>query len=416
MDIKNIIKVSLVVPVMVVSTVKLQAQDEKNNQMGKNHVVQNSTKNAVLDFNELIEAKKKTTSNSYKPLYQKIIKEADAALLNGTYSVMQKTQMPASGDKHDYYSIGPYWWPDPAKSDGLPWIRKDGKVNPLTREGSTDFETKQKMFNSTESLALAYFFSNKKQYADKVLELIQVWFVNEDTKMNPNLNFAQGVPGENAGRGIGIIEFADVTKVLIAIEILELNQQMDANTSQALRKWFTDYAYWLQTSENGVFEKNTKNNHGTHYDQQLISILLFLNRTDEAKQLLELVKTERIAKQIQPNGAQPHELARTKALSYSTMNLRGFTELAVLGKKLGVDLWNYKAENGAGIINAFEFLKPYAKGEKKWDYQQIADTDKVLKSLKELFAFAGSEFNNEDYCRIGSNKNDSPNSLFYQCN
>ncbi|GIZ09475.1 alginate lyase family protein [Flavobacterium sp. UMI-01] len=371
---------------------------------------------SLVDYTAFFRVKERLQKTPYNAIYNKLIANADSICKRPPYSVMQKTQTPASGDKHDYYSIGPYWWPDPAKPDGLPWIRKDGKVNPLTREGSTDFETKQKMFNSTESLALAYFFSNKKQYATKVLELIQVWFVNEDTKMNPNLNFAQGVPGENAGRGIGIIEFADVTKVLTAIEILELNQQMDANTSQALRKWFTDYAYWLQTSENGVFEKNTKNNHGTHYDTQLIQILLFLNKTAEAKQILEAVKTERIAKQIQPNGAQPLELARTKALSYSTMNLRGFTELAVLGKKLGVDLWNYKAANGASIINAFEFLKPYAKGEKKWDYKQIADEEKAIKNLKELFATAGSEFNKEEYCQIGSDKKVSLHSLLHECN
>ncbi|WPR70147.1 alginate lyase family protein [Flavobacterium sp. NG2] len=416
MNIKFFTISSLVLFVFTLSAAQIIAQVANNKQSIKTESLQKDAQFSSVAYDELLKVKKKLTTDSYSSLYKKVIQEADTALLKGTYSVMQKTQTPASGDKHDYYSIGPYWWPDPAKPDGLPWIRKDGKVNPLTREGSTDFETKQKMFNSTESLALAYFFSNKKQYATKALELIQVWFVNEDTKMNPNLNFAQGVPGENAGRGIGIIEFADVTKVLTAIEILELNQQMDAKTSQALRKWFTDYAYWLQTSENGVFEKNTKNNHGTHYDTQLIEILLFLNKTAEAKQILEAVKTERIAKQIQSNGAQPLELARTKALSYSTMNLRGFTELAVLGKKLGVDLWNYKAANGASIINAFEFLKPYAKGEKKWDYKQIADEEKAIKNLKELFAMAGSEFNKEEYCQIGRDKKVSLHSLLHECN
>ncbi|WP_163397446.1 alginate lyase family protein [Flavobacterium fluviatile] len=416
MNIKLFTRNSLILFVFTLSATNIMAQVGNNKQSIKTESLQKEVHFSTVTYDELLKVKKKITTDSYYSLYKEILHDADTALLKGTYSVMQKTQTPASGDKHDYYSIGPYWWPDPAKPDGLPWIRKDGKVNPLTREGSTDFETKQEMFNSTESLALAYFFSNKKQYATKALELIQVWFVNEDTKMNPNLNFAQGVPGENAGRGIGIIEFADVTKVLTAIEILELNQQMDGKTSQALRKWFTDYAYWLQTSENGVFEKNTKNNHGTHYDTQLIQILLFLNKTAEAKQILEAVKTERIAKQIQLNGAQPLELARTKALSYSTMNLRGFTELAVLGKKLGVDLWNYKAANGASIINAFEFLKPYAKGLKKWDYKQIADEEKAIKNLKELFAMAGSEFNKEEYCQIGSDKKASLHSLLHECN
>lgn len=372
---------------------------------------------SILDMQQLLEVKAKLKTNPYASLNKKTLQASDSILKLKPMSVMQKTQTPASGTKHDYLSIGPYWWPDPSKADGLPWIRKDGKLNPMTREGSTDFETKEKVFRNIKSLAFASFFSDKKQYAEKALELIKVWFLNEETKMNPNLNFAQGIPGENSGRGIGIIEFADVINILESIELLERNMTLDAKTSQGIRQWFTDYTLWLQTSENGVFEKNTKNNHGTHYDVQLVSLLVFLDRIDEAKQILEAVKTERIAKQIEPNGAQPLELARTKAMSYSTMNLKGMTELAVLGKMLGVDLWNYKAENGASIVAAYAFLKPYAKGEKKWDYQQIADLTKATSKLKELFAFAGAHFEIEEYCQIGekSINKKSIDALFYSC-
>ena len=238
---------------------------------------------------------------------------------------------------------------------------------------------------------------------------------NEDTKMNPNLDFAQDIPGLNTRRGIGIIEFAGITKIITAIEILELNGDMDAETSQGLRRWFSEYLNWIQTNENGLFEKNTKNNHATWYYVQMVSILVFLNREEEAKQLLEKVKTERIATQIEPNGKQLHALTRTKALSYSSMNLKGFTELAVLGKKLKVDLWHYKSKKGASIINAYEFLKPYALGKKDWNFKQITDTNKAMKNLKELFAFAGSQFDVLEYCEIDA-QGKSPTSLLYHCN
>ena len=372
-------------------------------------------KKTVLDYSKLLEVKSKIKTTSCNLWLKKTLQSADEALKQNNYSVVQKTQTPTSGTKHDYLSIGPYWWPDQTKADGLPWIRKDGKINPLTRNNNTDFEAKERMFNNTHQLALAYFFSDKKQYADKALELLKVWFLNQDTKMNPNLNFAQGIPGQNSGRGIGIIEFADVTKILESIEILESNAAMDFKTSQGLRNWFTDYLLWLQTSDNGIFEKNTKNNHGTHYDCQLVSILIFLDRIEEAKQVLETVKTERIAKQIEPNGAQPLELARTKALSYSTMNLKGFVELAIYGKKLGVDLINFKANNGASILTAFEFLKPYAKEDKEWDFKQISDSKKATEKLKELFALAGNTFGIEEYCQIGEKDKNSIDNCFLGC-
>lgn len=370
---------------------------------------------SVLDYNKLIQVKENISSSQFSSSYKKLVEAAEHALKEKSFSVMEKTQTPPSGDKHDYISLGPYWWPDPNQSDGLPWIRKDGEINPLTRENSTDYEIKNKMFHNTNTLAMAYFFSDKKEYAYKALELLKVWFLNKKTKMNPNLNFAQGIPGKNTGRGIGIIEFAGITKIISAIEILELNKIMDATNSRNLRLWFSDYLHWLQTSENGIFEKNTKNNHATHYDVQIVSILLFLNKKEPAKQVLEAVKTERIAKQIEPSGEQPHELARTKSLSYSTMNLRGFTDLAFLGKKVGVDLWNYQAENGASIIKAYEFLKPYAEEKKEWNYQQISSSKKAKRSLKKLFAQAGSQFNMEAYCQIVSTNNKKISSLLYPC-
>ncbi|WP_200791335.1 alginate lyase family protein, partial [Klebsiella variicola] len=57
-------------------------------------------------------------------------KKADLALKHPLFSVMDKTLVAASGDKHDYYSFPPYWWPNPDTKDGLPYIRKDGQTNP----------------------------------------------------------------------------------------------------------------------------------------------------------------------------------------------------------------------------------------------------------------------------------------------
>ncbi|NER17811.1 alginate lyase family protein [Spongiivirga citrea] len=370
-----------------------------------------------IDFQRLEEIKQNMQEGEvpYKKILKKLLKKADKKLQEGVFSVVYKKQKPVSGDKHDYLSLGPYWWPDPDKADGLPWIRRDGEINPLTRDSSTDLETKNKMFSNTSTLAFAYYFSGKNKYAKKTIELLETWFINTNTKMNPNLNYAQGIPGRNNGRGIGIIEFAGISNVITAIELLELENKLDQETSSKLRKWFEAYLKWLQTSKNGIFEKNTKNNHATYYDAQVISIMLFLDKEKEAKEVLEAAKTTRIAKQIEADGKQPHELERTKSLSYSTMNLSGFTTLAYFGKKLGVDLWSYTAENGGGIQMAYQFLKPYASGEKNWNYQQIHSEQKARKRLKLLFNRAGSIFNDNELCSVSDIKPKSIQELLYTC-
>lgn len=341
---------------------------------------------------EEVKSKLVKTDPLYVSAYEKLLARTNVAMAEGSFTVMAKTQVPPSGNKHDYLSLAPYFWRDSSKVNGLPWIRKDGQVNPETRGDNVDYDVKNHFFRNVRILALAHFFSGEKKFALKAEELLEVWFLNPSTKMNPNLNYAQGIPGLNDGRCFGIIEFSGISGVISAIELLEMKNALKAKTSKELRNWLSEYLRWLQISEFGIEEKTRSNNHATYYDGQVVCILLFLDRKEEAVEVLESVKMNRIAAQIKPDGSQPHELARTNGLSYSTMNLRGFTQLAYYGKRNGVDLWNFKSENGASIQKAYAFLAPYASGEKKWNYQQIKNPDDAIENLKKLFRNAAKIF------------------------
>jgi hypothetical protein len=343
-----------------------------------------------VDFAKIEKVKKqiKKGDEKYIPAYRNLTGKAETAINEGPFSVMNKKRTPPSGDKHDYLSMGPYWWPDTTKADGLPYIHRDGEVNPETRGEYVDTDSKNKLFSNVEILGWAYFFSGEKKYAEKAVQLLETWFVNPDTKMNPNLNFAQGIPGICDGRGIGIIDWSGINKLVSPIQILDAGGFITKNTKTELKIWFEEYLKWLLTSEYGQYEDDYFNNHGTWYDVQVVGIEMLLGKTDLAKERLEQVKTKRITLQIKPDGSQPHELARTKSLGYSTMNLRGFIHLANLGKKMGVDLWNFETSNGRSINKALEFLLPFANGEKKWEYQQLGELDEAVENLKINFVMA----------------------------
>ncbi len=361
-----------------------------------------------LDFNKISKVKSgiKEKNSTYKKAYDNLIKLADKALKTELTSVVQKTQTPPSGDKHDYLSLAPYFWPDSTKADGLPWMRKDGQVNPLTRGKNVDEPSKDVMITSAKNLAYAFYFSDNKKYAARAVEVLQTWFVNADTKMNPNLNFGQGIPGVNTGRGFGIIEFTGILDIITAIEMLRLGNALYEKTDKALTKWLSDYVNWMQTSKIGLAEKATTNNHGTWYDTQVTAILLFLKRDAEAKVVLEAFK-KRIDHQIEADGKQPEELARTKSLSYSTMNLTAFSNIAYLGKAVNVDLWNYTSPKGGSIKKAYDFLQSYAMGAKAWEYPQLGGhLAEDIERLKGLFIKMASMMDIKEYAEMAATSTD----------
>jgi len=304
------------------------------------------------------------------PAWDALRAEAERALSVSRFSIVDKPVTPPSGDKHDYLSQAPYFWPDPARPDGKPYIRKDGVRNPEI-DRITDHKAIDGVGANVPTLALAYFFSGDERYATKAAALLRAFYLDPATRMNPNLQYAQFIPGVNSGRGIGLIETRSFTRVVDAVGLLTGSKAWTAADDRGLRDWFAAFLKWMQESDNGKDEGAANNNHGTYYDLQVTSFMLFLGREADAARVAERAKPRRIAVQIEPDGRQPLELARTNGWSYSNGNLDGLTELATLADRCGVDLWHYATPDGRSIRKAILFLSPYAFGDKKWDFEQI---------------------------------------------
>lgn len=334
----------------------------------------------------------------FLPAYEQLIKDADEALGDGVYSVTFKKMLPPSNNKHDYMSMGPYWWPDPEKPDGLPYIRRDGEVNPERNE--LDSPQKNKMIDGVRNLTVAWYFSGNEAYAQKAAELLRVWFLNPETLMNPHLEYAQAIPGRTPGRFIGVIDATSFHELVDAIALLEISGALTEEEKTVISIWFKKYYRWLVESGHGQKEDDYKNNHSVAYDVQSSGIAYFVGDDEFAARKVRELPRRRIDPMIDEDGSQPHELIRTKAFGYSVGNLRNFFNVGDKGLKLDVDIFDYVNVEGGSLKKALDYLIGYIGREDEWPYEQISDWKKTEDRLGLLVRRAAGIYENEEYQQL----------------
>jgi hypothetical protein len=348
----------------------------------------------LLDAKTLKEQRQRVRAEPANELGRAVRAAADRAMKEGPFSVVDKAVTPPSGDKHDYLSMGTYWWPNPASANGLPYIRRDGETNPEI-EKIPDHQNMGRVARDSRILALAFYLTGEKTYAGRSALLLRTWFLDPATRMNPNLNFGQGIPGITTGRGTGIIDSHTLPDVVDAVGLLAGSKNWTLADEKGMKTWFAGYLGWLQESSLGQDEAKAANNHGTFYDVQVADFALFTGKTELARDVIQQAKEKRLARQIMPDGSQPLEAARTRGLSYSLFNLEGLMELALLAEYVGVDLWQYQTQDGRSIRKALDYTLPFADGDRHWERQQI--TEFKPEEIVPLLLLASSKFKHPEY-------------------
>ncbi len=349
----------------------------------------------TFDGSKLPELKKFALEKGH--LQSEFKKRAEELLDTPRMSVVDRRLKAPSGNVHDYMSMGPYWWPNPDTEDGLPYVRRDGEENPETKDCVTYQEMAVRVFD----LALAAYYYDDTRFSTKAVKMIRDWHVNEETYMTPNLEYGQAIPGHCTGRSIGLIDTKYSYLVFNAIRILEFLDAIDTDTLSRTKEWYVDFVNWMLTSENGVDEDNQPNNHGTWFDVQVAAAAIFTDRPALAQKTLFWAYYRRVLPQIMPDGAQSHELKRTRAITYSSLNLNGLFLLGNMARLQGVASPYWDAYNCGKclILRAVDYYISSCVHFEEFKYQEISGKPKLDDAM--MFASRMSEiFPEYDYSKI----------------
>jgi hypothetical protein len=320
---------------------------------------------------------------------------ADEAIEESPYTITKYSAPSVEGATiNDYYSDSPYWWPVEGNPDA-PYLRKDGERNP---DRFMDHKVEvAKFYKGVLSITFYSHFTDDSDYRQKANDILKIWFIDNETKMNPNLKYSQLIRNRTKPRGVGIIDGRRLAFLTEAIILLKVNDQLEEDVYEGIKEWYSELLNWLTTSYYGLDEKQRGNNHGTWWAAQVAAISSFLQNEDEIRALDGHSKHYLLDNQIDENARQPLEEKRTRSLSYSAFNVTAHSYLNAIFLKNEIDNWSYINKNGVTLIDVIDYLIPFVKNPSDWKLKQI----KSLDNSSPLFlGFAGLQLNNIEYLKV----------------
>lgn len=323
-----------------------------------------------------------------------IFKDAQKFLNLKPITVTSHVSDRSAGTKHDFYSEGDYWWPNPDNLDG-PYIRKDGLSNPdnfLAHRHSMI-----RLSKISGALASAYLITKEDVYLKNLMPHLRAWFVNEDTKMNPNLLYGQAIKGKVTGRGIGIIDTIHLIEVALALEVVEQSNLFLKTEVEAIKDWFSQYLRWITVHPYGISERDNGNNHSTCWAIQVAAFARLVGNQDEINFCKVFFKNTLLPEQMDKNGSFPKELSRTKPYGYSIFNLDAMVGLAQLLTINEDNFFTYQTSEGKSLKHGVQFLYPYLKDKNAWPYKKDVMYWDYWPTKHTSLLFAGLMYKSNDY-------------------
>jgi Alginate lyase len=337
--------------------------------------------------------------------HERVLRSARRYLLEAPITITAFSSTRSAGGKHDYFSEGDYWWPDPANPTG-PYIQRDGLTNPDNFTGHRHALIRLSV--QMPALAAAWLVTRDERYAAHAVRHLRAWFVDDETRMNPNLEYAQAIHGRTTGRGIGIIDTLHLVEVARAAIVLEGSRSLAGDLRDGVKRWFAEYLRWMTTSPHGIEEREAKNNHGTCWILQVAEFARYTGNAELINFCRSRFKTVLVPNQIAANGSFPLEQARTKPYGYCLFNLDAMATACQTLSTAGDNLWQFELPDGRGIRKAIEYMVPFVRDKKSWPLKPDVQYFDQWPVRQPSLLFAGLAYSRPEYVKLWRLLNPDP--------
>ncbi|HKX27367.1 MAG TPA: alginate lyase family protein [Blastocatellia bacterium] len=327
----------------------------------------------------------------------RVLKAANRYLSEAPITITASKSPRSAGGLHDFFSEGDYWWPDPQNPEG-PYIQRDGMTNP---DNFTDHRRYlMRMSVQVPALVAAWKLSREDRYAEHAVRHLRAWFLDEQTRMNPHLKYAQAIKGRATGRGIGIIDTIHLVEVTRAIEALEPSPALSKKDLGGIKQWFADYLQWITTHPYGIDEREAKNNHGTCWVMQVAAFARLTGNSELIDYCRQRFKTVLLPNQMAADGSFPQELRRTKPYGYSLFNLDAMATICQILSTPEESLWRFELPDGRGMRTAMAYMTPYIRDKQSWPLKPDVMYDQEWPMRHCSLIFAGSALGHPEYVSL----------------
>lgn len=336
---------------------------------------------------------------------RRMFQAAEAYLKEAPVTVTASHSPRSAGGLHDFFSEGDYWWPDPVNPGG-PYIQRDGMSNP---DNFVDHRRAMIRFSEhVSTLTSAYVLTRDERFSAHAIIHLRAWFIDEATRMNPNLLYAQAIYKKATGRRTGIIDTIHLVEVARATERLATSASARPADVAGIKDWFSRYLTWLTTHQYGIDERNAKNNHGTCWVMQVAAFAHLTGNTAILDDCRKRYKDVLLPDQMAADGSFPLEIKRTKPYGYSLFNLDAFATICQIVSTPNDALWTFALPDGRGIRKGMAFLFPFMKNKAAWPFPKDVMYFDEWPVRHPSLLFAGLALNEGAYLDLWASLNSSP--------